>query len=120
MRISSIAFVLPTRRASRCVPANPGMSPRLISGCPNRARVGGDAQRARHGELAATAEREAVDGGDDRLAELLDEIEDVLARAAHAAARLGCVARKLVDVGARHKRLVAAPVTMTQRMDSSC
>src|SRR5205085_1333809 len=32
VRIISIAFVLPTRRTSRWVPANPGMRPRLISG----------------------------------------------------------------------------------------
>ena len=42
-------------------------------------RVGRDAQRARHRQLAAAAEREAVDRGDHRLAHVLDQIEDVLA-----------------------------------------
>ena len=42
-------------------------------------RVGRDPQRARHRQLAAAAEREAVDRGDRRLAEVLDEIEHLLA-----------------------------------------
>src|SRR5204862_8253165 len=41
--------------------------------------VGGDAQRTRHRELASTAQRESVDRRDDRLAEVFDQIEDVLA-----------------------------------------
>ena len=41
-------------------------------------RVGGDADRARHRQLAAAAERVAVDRGDDRLPHLLDQVEDVL------------------------------------------
>ena len=37
VRISHLARPLPTNRGSRCVPPNPGMSPRLISGCPSLA-----------------------------------------------------------------------------------
>ena len=37
VRHRSIAFALPTARASRCVPPAPGMTPRLISGWPNLA-----------------------------------------------------------------------------------
>src|SRR5712691_2782459 len=36
--MSSRARARPTRRTRRCVPPKPGMSPRLISGCPRRAR----------------------------------------------------------------------------------
>ena len=91
VRIISIAFVFPTRRASRCVPANPGISPRLISGWPNRAVSAAIRQRARHGQLAAPAEREAVDGRDHRFAELLDEIEDVLPVERALPCAFGCV-----------------------------
>src|SRR5215467_2032917 len=37
VKIRSIAFALPTARASRCVPPMPGMTPSLISGWPNLA-----------------------------------------------------------------------------------
>ena len=49
--------------------------------------VGGDPDRAGHRQLAAAAEREAVDRGNDRLAEVLDQIEDVLTCASHARGR---------------------------------
>ena len=35
VRIISMALALPTARVSRCVPPMPGMTPSLISGCPN-------------------------------------------------------------------------------------
>ncbi len=35
--ISSLAWAFPIRRESLCVPPNPGIIPRLISGCPNLA-----------------------------------------------------------------------------------
>ena len=69
--------------------------------------VGRDAKRAGHRELAAAAEREAVDGGDDRLAEILDDVEDVLARQRVLAAGRRRLRGQLVDVGAGNKRLVA-------------
>ena len=37
VRIMSIALALPTSLVSRCVPPMPGMTPRVISGCPNLA-----------------------------------------------------------------------------------
>ena len=37
VRISSMARMGPTRRASRCVPPKPGMRPRFTSGWPNLA-----------------------------------------------------------------------------------
>ena len=49
------------RRSRRWVPPKPGIRPRLISGWPNLAAVGGDAQVAGHRQFHAAAEREAVD-----------------------------------------------------------
>ena len=40
--------------------------------------VGGDPDRARHRELAAAAQREAVDRGNDGLPHVLDQVEHVL------------------------------------------
>ena len=37
VRISSFAKPIDVARASRCVPPHPGMTPRVTSGCPNRA-----------------------------------------------------------------------------------
>ena len=82
--------------------------------------VGRDAQRTRHGELAAAAEREAVDGRDDRLAEPLDEIEHVLPGQRALPRALGRVARDLVDVGAGDEGFVASAGHDDERMDSSC
>ena len=70
-------------------------------------RVGGDAQRARHRQLAAAAERVAVDRGDRGLAELLDEIEDLLAAERVLAPARRTLLGQLVDVGAGHERLLA-------------
>ncbi len=70
-------------------------------------RVGGEPQRARHRELAPAAERVAVDRGDHRLAEVLDQVEDVLpGQRVFAAGRRGQHG-ELVDVGAGDERLVA-------------
>ena len=69
--------------------------------------VGREPQRARHRELAAAAERVAVDRGDDRLAQVLDEIEHVLAGERVLAARDRRLHRQLVDVGAGDERLLA-------------
>ena len=67
--------------------AVPGDEPEIDLGLAELRRVGGDAKRARHRELAAAAERVAVDRGNRRLAELLEEIEDLLAAQARARAR---------------------------------
>ena len=56
----------PTRRASRCVPPKPGITPSLTSGWPNFGLVRGVDEVARERELAAAAEREAVDRRDHR------------------------------------------------------
>ena len=63
--------------------------------------------RAGHRQLAAAAERVAVDRGDDRLAQVLDEIEDVLAAHRVLAAAGRRLHRQLVDVRAGDERLLA-------------
>src|SRR6266403_1762005 len=69
----------------------------------------GDPERAGHGRLATAAERKAIDRGDHRLAEILDQVENRLAERA----RLFCFDRRdtgqLVDVGSGDERLVAGP-----------
>ena len=55
-----------------------GKHAQIDFGLAEHRRVGRDPQRARHRQLAAAAERVTVDGGDDRLAEILDEVEDLL------------------------------------------
>ena len=69
--------------------------------------VGGNAQRARHRQLAAAAQREAVDGRDHRLAEVVDGVEDPLPVTRVLLAFRGREHGQLVDVGAGHERLLA-------------
>ena len=71
-------------------------------------RVRRDTKRARHRELTAAAERETIDGGDCRFAEVLEEIEDALATKGLFASSRGRLLRQLVDVGAGNERLVAS------------
>ena len=69
---SSLALAMPTRRASRWVPPNPGMTPSLTSGWPNLRLVRRVDEVARQRQLAAAAEREPVDRRDPRLLRGLD------------------------------------------------
>ena len=107
VRISSIALPLPTRRGSRCVPPYPGSSAEIDLRLTDPRRVGGDAKRARHRQLAPAAQRVAVDRRDHRLAEILDEIEDVLPGERMLAAGRRRLDGELVDVGPGDERLVA-------------
>ena len=66
IRFISSALFSPTSRGRRCVPPKPGMIPSLISGWPKSAELRGEAHVAGHRELAAAAEREAVDRRDRR------------------------------------------------------
>ena len=68
------AFWMPSIRTVRVTPPPPGSRPRVTSGRPiyDALDVGGDAVVARQRDLQAAAERGAVDGGDDRLAERLE------------------------------------------------
>ena len=69
--------------------------------------VGGDTHRARHRQLAAATEREAIDRGDHRLTQTFDPIEQRLAMPRVLAAGDWRLHRKFVDVGAGHERLLA-------------
>ena len=66
-----------------------------------------DPDGAGHRRLAAAAEREAVDRRDHRLAEVFDEIEDLLSEPAGLLGLERRDLRELADVGAGDERLVA-------------
>ena len=79
-----------------------------------------DPDGAGHRRLAAAAEREAVDRGDHRLAEILDEIEHLLAEAAGLLRfdRASTCASSLMSAPAMNA-LSPAPVRMTPRTAAS-
>ena len=77
---TSFARPSPTRRASRCVPPEPGIIPRPTSGRPSCDVVGGDPKVARERELEPDAEAVAAMLRDHRLREALGG-GDVEARA---------------------------------------
>ena len=64
----SIALDFPTKRVSRCVPPNPGITPSLISGWPNFALSPANDEVAHHRKLAPAAERKSRNRRDHRLA----------------------------------------------------
>ena len=70
-------------------------------------RVGRQPQRAGHRQLAAAAEREAIDGRDDRLAEVLHRVEHPLPKPSVIPSARWREPGELVDVGAGHERLRA-------------
>ena len=69
--------------------------------------VGGQTDRAGHGELAASTQRIAIDRGDDRLPEILEQVEDVLPPQRVVARARRRLLRQFVDVGSGHERLVS-------------
>ena len=89
------------------MPPPPGRRPSFTSGWPNLAFSDRDPDGAGHRRLAAAAQREAVDGRDHRLAEIFDEIEDLLAEAARPFRLDRGDVRELADVGAGDERFVA-------------
>ncbi len=74
----SRATPLPTRRGKPLAAGVARDEAQVDLGLAEPRRVGGQAQRARHRQLAAAAEREAVDRRDHGLAELFDRVEDLL------------------------------------------
>src|SRR5262249_19517718 len=60
-------------------------------------------ERTGHCQLAPAAKRKAIDGSNDRFAELLNAIEDTLTGTCTLARRLRRIGGKLGDVGARDK-----------------
>ena len=105
--MSCRARPFPTSRGRRWVPPPPGTSPSVTSGWPNFAFVHRDPDGASHRRLAAAAERKAIDRRDHRLAEVLDEIEDLLPETAGLLRFERRGMRELADVGARYECLVA-------------
>ncbi len=97
----------PLRAAAACRPM-PGMTPRPTSGSPNIAAARRVDEVADQRQLAAAAQREAVDRRDHRHRERLDADRPARARwsASARAARPDGV-RHGLDVGARDERLVA-------------
>ena len=67
----------------------------------------GEAHGAGHGNLAAAAERKAVDTGDHRLSQVLDEVEHRLSPVGVLLAGNGIVFGEFADVGARDECLLA-------------
>src|SRR6202521_5957098 len=66
-----------------------------------------DPDRARHRRLTATAERETIDGRDNRLPQILDDIEHLLSKTAGLFCFVRRDMRELADIGAGDERLVA-------------
>ena len=68
---------MPSIRTVRVTPPPPGSRPRVTSGRPTTSAldVRGDAAVTGQRDLQAAAERGAVDGGDDRLAERLERAQ---------------------------------------------
>ena len=105
--MSCSARPLPTSRGRRCVPPPPGTSPKRDFGLAELRVLHRDPDGAGHRRLAAAAERKAIDGRDHRLAEILDEIEDLLPETAGLLRLERRDMRELADVGAGDERLVA-------------
>src|SRR5258706_9604610 len=70
-------------------------------------RLNGDPYCAGHRRLAATAQREAVHGCNDRLSKIFDEVDDLLSEAAGLFSLERGSLRELTDVSARNEGLVA-------------
>ena len=78
-----------------------GNDPEVDLGLTEARRIGCQSHRARHRQLAASAERETVDRGDHGLAHVFDQIENVLAPDRVFLPLCRRLYRELVDVGAR-------------------
>src|SRR6185369_3969578 len=64
--------------------------------------------RASHRGFAAAAEREAIDSGDDRLAEVFDQVEDLLPEAARLLGLNRADMRELANIGTGDECLVSS------------
>jgi hypothetical protein len=84
-----------------------GDDPQRDLGQPQPGRPRRDPARAGHRDLAAAAEGVAVDGGDDRLAEALDEVAHPVPGLGEGARGLRRQPRELADVGPGDERAVA-------------
>ena len=91
---------------SRCVPPAPGQHAEVDLGLPELRRLRRDDQVAEHRELAAAAEAEAGDRGDDRRAQVADLVP--LVDAPVLVERDRRSGGELGDVGAGRERALAA------------
>ena len=99
-----------TRQSLRAAVA--GQMPSFTSGWPNFAASTRDADVTRHRELAAAAEREAVDCGDDRLGRRLEAAEYLLTVEARAASLAWATVRRAREMSAPAMNARPAPVRM--------
>jgi hypothetical protein len=104
---SSSARARPTRRSSRCVPPKPGMTPSLTSGWPKLRRLAGVDEVAGQRDLAAAAEREAVDRRDHRDRQRGQLLAQRVALAGELAGLVLPHRRHRGDVGPGHEGLAA-------------
>ena len=88
-------------------PAVAGDEAELDLGLAELGVLAGQAHGAGQRQLAASAEREAVDAGDDRLAQVLDGIDDGLPAVGVLLGRDRRLLRQLADVGAGDESLLA-------------
>ena len=93
------AFADQARQALRAAAA--GKEPELHLGLAELGAFHRDPDGAGHRRLAAAAERKAIDGRDHRLAEIFDEVEDLLSETAGLLRLDRRGMRELADVGAR-------------------
>ena len=106
--MSSIARVLPTRRASRCVPPVPGSTPSATSGKPDLAGIlARDAQVGRHRDFQAAADAMPVQRRDHELGRLLQARERLVGVQAEHILELRRHLVEHADVRAGRKELLA-------------
>ena len=103
---NSMARLLPTSRASFCVPPPPAQDAELDLGQAERGAVAGDDDVGAQRQFQPAAEREAFDGGDHRLRAVHDGAPVFLLVARHDLDRAGL--RHLADVGAGGEHRVRA------------
>ena len=99
---------LPDKPQKALRAGEPGNEPQLDLRLAETHRVGGDSECARKGELTPAAERKAVQRGNHRFAEVLEQLENVLPRHCVSLRLVGTKLRELLDVRARDKCLLAS------------
>src|SRR6266699_2820013 len=100
-------FAHEPRQALRAAVA--GNNPQLHFGLAELGGFAGQAQGAGHSNLTSAAERESIDAGDHRLAQVLDQVEHALPAVRVLLARDRVVLRQLANVRSSNKCLLARP-----------
>ena len=86
-----------------------GNNPQLHFGLAELGGFAGQAEGAGHSDLASAAERESIDAGDHRLAQVLDQVEHALPAVRVLFARDRVVLGQLANVRAGNERLLTRP-----------